>query len=74
MIDKEKIREILNQAGLDIIPSDDDFNKPLNGIGLDSLDIYNFLSEIEVATGKSISDSEFEHLDTLNDVIGFFNK
>lgn len=73
MIDQQKIREILLQAGLEISPSEEDFEKPFKEIGIDSLDLYSFLSEIEMALGKSISDSEFESINTLNDVISFLN-
>jgi acyl carrier protein len=73
MIDQDKIREILAQAGLEVTTTAGDFDKPFKDIGLDSLDVFNFLSEIEVALGKSISDSEFESINTLNDVIEFLN-
>ena len=48
MIDQDKIREILAQAGLDVVPTAEDFDKQFNDIGLDSLDVFNFLSDIEV--------------------------
>jgi len=74
MIDQNKIREILKQAGLEINPSEEDFGKAFQEIGLDSLDVFSFLSEIEMAVGISISDSDFEKINTLNDVISFLNK
>lgn len=74
MIDQNKIKEILKQAGLEINPSEDDFDKPFKEIGLDSLDVFGFLSEIEVALGKSFSEEEFASLKSLNDVIELLNK
>lgn len=73
MIDQEKIREILVQAGLDITSSAEDFDKPFKDIGLDSLDVFSFLSEVEVVTGKSFSDDEFVELKTLSDVMAMVN-
>ena len=73
MIDKEKIQEILKESGIDSTLSAEDFDKTFKDIDLDSLDVFNFLSEIDVVLGKSISDSEFETINTLNDVIRFLN-
>lgn len=74
MIDQKKILEILNHSGVEKIPSEDDFGKPFKEIGIDSLDVFNFLGEIEVELGKTISDSEFENINTLNDVLSFLNR
>lgn len=74
MIDEAKIMEILQQAGLDVQLSQDDFDKPYNDIGLDSLDVFNLLTEVEVVLGKQVDDSDFEHINTLNDLIRFLNK
>ena len=73
MIDQKKILEILNQSGVELTLSEEDFSKHFKEIGIDSLDVFNFLAEIEVVLGKSISDSEFENINTLNDVISFLN-
>ena len=73
MIDQNKIREVLGQAGLELKPSEADFDRPFKELGLDSLDVYNFLSEIEVAFGYPIEDSEFENIKTLNDVLKLLN-
>jgi len=74
MIDQAKILEIIDQAGLDIKPSEEDFHKPFSEIGLDSLDVFELLSEIDVALGKSFSDEEFGQLKTIDDVISMLNK
>jgi len=74
MIDENKIKEILKQASLEVEPNAEDFGKPFSEIGLDSLDVFGFLSEIEVALGKSFSEEEFASLKSLNDVIELLNK
>lgn len=74
MIDQNKIKEILKQAGLENEPNVEDFDKPFTEIGLDSLDVFGFLSEIEVALGKSFSEEEFANLKSLNDVLNLLNK
>lgn len=74
MIDQKKIHELLIQAGTEVVLTENDFDKPFKEIGLDSLDIFNFLGEIEESLGRPISDEDFENLNTLNDVIEFLNK
>ena len=49
IVDENKIKEILKQASLEVEPNAEDFGKPFSEIGLDSLDVFGFLSEIEVA-------------------------
>ena len=73
MVDQQKILDILKASGSDVEPSTEDFDRSFSEIGLDSLDVYNFLSEIEVNLGKKVSDEEFQNLNTLNDVINFVN-
>lgn len=73
MIDQTKILEILEKSGSEVAPSLDEFDLTFQAIGLDSLDVYNFLSELEVELGINISDEDFENMSTLRDVIGFIN-
>lgn len=73
MIDQNKILELLKQAGLEVEPSEEDFDKPFVEIGLDSLDVFGLFSEIQIALGHSFSDDDFSELKTLNDVLRFLN-
>lgn len=73
MIDQKKIQEILKQSGLEINTTAKDFDKPFADIGLDSLDVYGLLSEIEVETGKSFTEEEYDDLRSLGDIIRLLN-
>lgn len=73
MIDAEKLVEILEKSGSDLKPAADDFGKPFSDIGLDSLDVYNLLVEVELAVGRKISDDDFQRINSLSDIIKFFN-
>lgn len=73
MIDQDKIREVLKQSGIEIELTAADFDMPFKDIGIDSLDVFNFFSEVELTLGKSIEDSDFDKINTLNDVIRFLN-
>lgn len=74
MIDEAKIREIIKQAGLEIDSGSDEFDKTFSEIGLDSLDVFGLLSEIDITLGRSFSEEEFSKLSTLNDIIKILNK
>ncbi|MFB1489891.1 MULTISPECIES: acyl carrier protein [unclassified Thiocapsa] len=73
MIDQSQLLALLQKSGSDVEPALEDFDKAFNEIGLDSLDVYNFLSEIEVELGKKVSDEDFQRFNSLNDVLAFLN-
>ena len=52
---------------------DINFSKPLKEIGLDSLDVFNLISEVETIYDKKISDDIFEKIGSLNDLLKFLN-
>lgn len=70
-IDKNQLQEILERAGCEAIIDDSSFDKSFSDIGLDSLDFYNFITEIQVEFSKEISDQDYDKLKTLNDVFAF---
>jgi len=46
---------------------------PFADAGADSLDFYNIISEIQMATGVIISDDDVEQVNTLNNLVAFLN-
>lgn len=74
MVDQNRIREILKQSGTNIHPSIEDFNKSFQEIGLDSLDQFSFLSEIEIIFEITFTDEEVESFRSLSDIIEFLNE
>jgi acyl carrier protein len=73
MIAPENIQNALDTIGSEIKLADADYKKPFKEIGLDSLEVFNLLTELEVMTGKQISDEDFSGLITLNDIIDHLN-
>ena len=73
MIDQDKIKFLIKDAGHEIELTADDFEKPFSELGFDSLDVFGLLSEIESLNGKSFSDEEYSGLRNLNDVISLSN-
>ena len=72
-MDRDEMIKILRQAGLEIEPSDEDFAKPFSEIGLDSLDVFSLLSEIEDTFDRNFSEEEYAQSNNLNDIIRLVN-
>lgn len=73
MITKEQIIKIINQSlemHLDFkdVPEQSTFKD----LGIDSLDFYNILIELENYTGKKIDDEDLANLQTLKDLLSYF--
>ena len=73
MIEKNEIIKIIEDIDLGINVNENDFNKTLKEIGLDSLDTFNLISEIETVFNKKISDDSFEKIKSLNDLLNLLN-
>jgi acyl carrier protein len=73
MIEKNEIIKIIKDIDLDININENDFNKTLKEIGLDSLDTFNLISEIETVFNKKISDDSFVKIKSLNDLLNLLN-
>lgn len=74
MINANNIETALENIGSDTKLTQADYNKPFNEIGLDSLDVFNLFSELELVTGKVVSDDDFQTINTLQDIIDYLNK
>ena len=74
MIDETRMIELLKKSGSTVTVSPADFDKPFAEIGIDSLDLYSFLTELEMEFGVKIADEEFETMNTLNDIRAYFAK
>ena len=45
---KQRLSEVLSNSGAPTVLSESDFSKPFAELGLDSLDVYSFFTEIEI--------------------------
>jgi len=73
MIKKDQIIKIIEDMDINVKVEDINFSKPLKEIGLDSLDVFNLISEVETIYDKKISDDIFEKIGSLNDLLKFLN-
>jgi len=72
MTEKE-ILEVINELGIILDSEKISYDAPLTSLGLDSLDIFNLLVELEGKTGKKISDSDLEKVDTIKKLVAYYS-
>ncbi|MDC0010725.1 acyl carrier protein [Porticoccaceae bacterium] len=66
MILQERLKEILSSSGAEVDSSAINGNMTFEDMGMDSLDMFNFFSEIDGELGVDVPDEVFEQLTTLN--------
>ena len=74
MVNEDTIKQALDNTGADVQLTTENLAKKFSDVGLDSLDVFNLLTELEVMTGKEVSDDDFPSLESLQDVINHLNK
>jgi len=72
MLTEEKVREAMREVGItvdiDSIPVDGKFRD----YGLDSLDVFNVLIEVQGMTGREVPDADVPKLDSIAAVLAYF--
>ena len=74
MLNAEKVIEVINRTlnlslDLETTPQDE----RLNSLGIDSLDSYNLLSELELMTGRKVPYEDVEKLTTIRSLVEYFS-
>jgi len=74
MITEQKIVEIINQTlELNLDPVSTPKDVPFKSLGIDSLDFYNVLVELENVTGKKVPDEDVESILTIQSISNYFS-
>lgn len=74
MITADSIKKLMVTAGIDIDINSIVNEVPLQELGLDSLDVYNLLSELQDYTGIDVPESEINSLQSVDDFVEYFSK
>jgi acyl carrier protein len=74
VLNAEQCIEIINKAlklSLDPVttPRDIDFK----ALGIDSLDFFSVLTELESITGREIADEDIQELTNIHSIVSYFN-
>lgn len=74
MIDREKLIEAVNRClKIELDSATTPLDAGFKTIGIDSLDVFNILVELESLTGKKVPDEDVEKLSTLRDMLNYFS-
>lgn len=73
MITNRDLIDILIKSGADVAIDSIRVDQTFKEMGLDSLDVFNFLSLIDDDLGIEISDEDFEKINTIEDVCRHLN-
>ena len=75
MLTKEQIITIINrlELGFQLDPKTAVADATLKSLGVDSLDKFNLLLELEAATGKKVPDSDIEKLSSIQEIEKYFS-
>lgn len=68
---QQRLSEVLSKSGASVDFSESDFSKSFAEMGLDSLDVYSFFTEIEVELGVKIQDDDIPDLVTMEKVLEY---
>ena len=74
MITSEKLIELLMSSGADISEETIKSDVLFSDIGLDSLDLYNFFSEIDSELGIEVPDEDFVELQNIEQVVIYLSQ
>lgn len=73
MITEKDLIEFLVTSGAEIKREDINVLETFEDMGLDSLDVFNFFTEIESEIGLDVPDEDFDTLQTIKDVKDYIN-
>ncbi|MCL6419720.1 phosphopantetheine-binding protein [Aestuariirhabdus haliotis] len=73
MITPENVREAMSRTGVNIDISKIPDEGNLTEHGLDSLDIYDLILEMQEVTGLEVPDDDVEKLNSINNIVSYFS-
>ncbi len=74
MLSREKLIETINGSlKIDLDPETTSLDAGFKTLGLDSLDVFSILVELELLTGRKVPDGDVEKISTLGDLLNYFS-
>lgn len=75
MLNAEQLIEIMNSTlKLSLDPASTPKDMEFKALGIDSLDFFSVLTELESITGKNIADEDVDKLNTISAVVNYFRE
>ena len=73
MLLKQDIIDIIREFGISVDINEVKDDTTLKSLGIDSLDVYNLFIELEMKTGRNVSDDDVDKLSTINSILEYFS-
>jgi acyl carrier protein len=73
MLTEQDVIDLINELDINVDIDAISAKSTLKSLGIDSLDVFTLLVEIETKTGKKIPDEDVDKLDTINAIVGYFS-
>lgn len=74
MLNAEKVIETINRTlNLSLDPVTTPQDEGFKSLGIDSLDFYNVLIELEAVTGRKVPDEDVDKLTTIQSLVDYFS-
>lgn len=74
MLTIEQIRNVIRSSGVDIDALSMPVKKNFSALGLDSMDVFNILIELQNITGIEIPDEDIKILQSIEKICEYFEK
>ncbi|WOJ96929.1 phosphopantetheine-binding protein [Congregibacter brevis] len=74
MIEKGELIALFQDAGIEATVSESDFGKTFKELDMDSLDVFNLLTEVDVVFEVQVPDEDFEIINSLDDLLQYINR
>jgi acyl carrier protein len=73
VLNEEEVIELINRnLGMNLDPKNTPVDVSFKSLGIDSLDFYNVIVELEAMTEKAIPDEDVERLNTIKSLVEYF--
>ena len=73
MLTEQNVIDIIGELDINVDKNNITSDTTLKSLGIDSLDIFNLLVELETKTGKKIPDDDVDKLTTINAIVEYFS-
>ncbi len=73
MLLKQDVIDIIIELGISVDINEVKDDTTLKSLGIDSLDVYNLFIELEMKTGRNVSDDDVDKLTTINSILEYFS-
>ncbi len=75
MLTEQQVINVINNMGLDVNldAENTSTDESFRSLGIDSLDVFNLLIEVETLTGRNVPDGDVEQLTSIKKIVKYYS-